>query len=135
MHRALQGRCGLFCGDCKIYNAYATDDVESRKKIAQEYREIRGRNITPEQVKCLGCKAADSSCWESKCKIRACAEERGMEFCYQCLAYPCDMLQKFHGDHPEARENLKTISKVGSDAWLLQMLTKNRRDADDKDDS
>jgi hypothetical protein len=132
MHRALQGRCGLFCGDCKIYIAYATDDIESRRNIALECRGISGKAIAPDQVKCLGCKSPDSSCWRSKCKIRACAEERGMEFCYQCRAYSCDILQEFHEQHPEAKENLKMISKLGPDAWLLHMLTKNRKNCEDE---
>jgi hypothetical protein len=133
MHRALQGRCGLFCGDCRIYIAYSTDDNDSRKKIAKEYSEIRRRSLGPEQVKCLGCKSPDSSCWNSKCAIRACAEEKGVEFCYQCRSYTCDLLQEFLGQHPEARENLKMISKVGPDAWLLHMLTKDRNRDDEEE--
>lgn len=128
MHRALQGRCGIFCGDCDIYIAYATDNLENRKKIALEYSKGRGKGISPDQVKCLGCKAPDSSCWESRCKIRACAEERGVEFCYQCLSYPCDILVALFERRPDARKNLKDISKIGPDAWLLRMLTKDREE-------
>ncbi len=135
MHRALQGRCGLFCGNCEVYIAYATDDIEGRKKIAAKQRELRPKPITPEQVKCLGCKGPDSPWWSGKCKIRSCAEERGVEFCYQSRVYPCDILKEFHEQHPNARENLRTISKQGPDAWLLQMMTRNRnKDIDDDSD-
>ncbi|HBC47940.1 MAG TPA: hypothetical protein DCZ43_12905 [candidate division Zixibacteria bacterium] len=126
MHRALQGRCGLFCGECKIYIAYSTDNSSAQKEIAKTTGKVKGRNMSPEQVKCLGCKGTMASTWRTGCAIRACAEERGMEFCYQCRVYPCDLLQKFHENHPEAKENLKTISKVGPDAWLHNKLIKNR---------
>jgi hypothetical protein len=126
MHRALQGRCGLFCGHCEVYIAYSTNNIGSQKRIAKDSGAARGKNMSPDQVKCLGCKGTMTSNWRSPCKIRVCAEERGVEFCYQCRQYPCDELQSFFETHPEARENLRTISKVGPDAWLAQMMAKNR---------
>ena len=126
MLRALQGRCGLFCGDCEIYIAYSTNNLPSKKRIAREYGESMGISISPEQVKCLGCKGTSSSVWRTRCQLRVCAEEKGVEFCYQCRDYPCDNLQAFYETHPQARENLRTISKVGPDVWLLQMLSKNK---------
>ena len=126
MHRALQGRCGLFCGDCKIYVAYSTEDTEAQLEIAKTAGKVKGRTVSPDQIKCLGCKGAMASLWRTGCAIRTCAEERGVEFCYQCRSYPCDQLQKFYEKRPEAQENLRTISKIGPDAWLRIMLTKNR---------
>ena len=128
MHKALQGRCGLFCGGCEIYIAYATDNKECRRQIALDCGQARGKAMLPEQVKCLGCKAPDASYWKTKCKIRICAEDRGVEFCYQCRSYPCDNLQEFHENRPEARENLRLISKIGPEAWLLRMLTDARKE-------
>jgi hypothetical protein len=129
MHRALQGRCGLFCGECKIYIAYSTDNHSLQKEIAKTTGKVKGRNISPEQVKCLGCKGTMASNWRTGCAIRICAEERGLEFCYQCRVYPCDQLEKFYGTHPEAQENLKTISKIGPDAWLHNKLLKGKSSA------
>lgn len=133
MHRALQGRCGIFCGDCKIYIAYSTEDSETQKEIAKSVGKIKGRAISPEQVKCLGCKGAMASIWRNGCAIRSCAEERGLEFCYQCRSYQCDQLQEFFETHPEAQENLRTISKIGPDAWLHKMLIKYKA-ADEVDE-
>ncbi len=127
MHRALQARCGLFCGECKIYIAYSTDNTATQREIAKSTGKVKGRAITPDQVKCLGCKGSMASIWRTGCTIRACAEERGMEFCYQCRNYICDDLQKFFDTHPEARENLRSISKIGPDAWLHNMLTKGKK--------
>jgi hypothetical protein len=130
MHRALQGRCGLFCGHCEIYIAYSTNDIAAQRRIARETGDDKGRSISPDQVKCLGCKGSASSIWRSPCKIRVCADERGVEFCYQCRKFPCDELQTFFENHPDARENLRTISKIGPDAWLGQMLAHVQSDDD-----
>jgi hypothetical protein len=126
MHRALQGRCGQFCGECKIYIAYSTEDDQAQREIAKGIGKIKGRNVSPEQVKCLGCKGTMASLWRTGCAIRSCAEERGVEFCYQCQAYPCGPLQEFFEQRPEARDNLRAISKIGPHAWLHKMLTKNQ---------
>jgi hypothetical protein len=126
MHRALQGRCGQFCGDCKIYIAYSTEDARAQNEIAKGIGKIKGRSVSPEQVKCLGCKGTMTSLWRNGCFIRGCAEERGVEFCYQCQNYPCEQLQDHFESCPESQTNLRVISKIGPDAWLHNMLTKNR---------
>jgi len=132
MHRALQGRCGVFCGDCEVYIAYSTDNAKAKKRIAMAFN-CQGKSITPEQVKCLGCKGSANNVWRGPCKVRMCAEEKGMEFCYQCLNFPCDDLEKSFARHPGARENLRLISKIGPDAWLHQMMTKNKKGESAKD--
>ncbi len=130
MHRALQGRCGLFCGDCEIYIAYSTEDADRQQNIAKAAGKVKGRAISPDQVKCLGCKGSMASIWRTGCAIRACAEERGLEFCYQCQNFACDQLLKFFERHLEARDNLRTISKIGPDAWMRSMLTRGRQPDD-----
>lgn len=127
MYRALQGRCGLFCGECDIYIAYSTNDLEAQRKFATDYNERKGRNITPEQVKCLGCKGPPASRWHPQCQIGSCADERGVEFCYQCHDYPCDKLQGIFAKYPQAQVNLRTISKIGPDAWVAEMLARIRQ--------
>jgi hypothetical protein len=126
MLRALQGRCGLFCGECDIYTAYSTNNLAAQKRIAEEYSRVHGKPITPDQVKCLGCKGTAASLWRTPCKIRVCAEERGVEFCYQCHEYACDKLESFFETNPHAKDNLRTISKIGPDGWLSTMLSKSK---------
>lgn len=127
MYRSLQGRCGLYCGGCEIYVAYSTNDTDAQRKIARKLSRARKETILPDQVKCLGCKGPVSSCWGSTCKIRICAEEKGNEFCYQCRDYPCDELGTFFEKRPEARENLRMISKVGPDAWISAMMSRSQK--------
>ncbi len=125
MYNNLQGRCGLYCGHCSIYMAYSTSNREALQKIASEINKTQDKMIKPEDVKCLGCKSPAVSCWNSTCEIRNCADERGIEFCYQCRVYPCDIIQNHLEKHPQARENMRTISKIGPYAWLTEMMTKS----------
>lgn len=127
MYRSLQGRCGLYCGHCEIFIAYSTSDTKAQRKIARRFGKERGETILPDQIKCLGCKGPESSCWGATCKIRICAEEKGNEFCYQCRDYPCDELTTFFEKKPAARENLRMISKVGPDAWITAMMSRSQK--------
>jgi hypothetical protein len=124
MYRALQGRCGLFCGDCDIYMAYSTNDTRKLQRIAREKSKECGRTLEAEQVKCLGCKGPVASCWGDSCEIRKCAEGRGIEFCYQCRDYPCKELESLFESKPVARDNLKIISKIGPDAWVSEKMSR-----------
>jgi hypothetical protein len=124
MYRALQGRCGLYCGECEIYMAYSTDDSKNLERIALEKSKISGEKLQAEDIKCLGCKGPESSCWGRSCGIRKCAEGRGIEFCYQCQDYPCGELDSLFERKPVARDNLKMISKIGPDAWISTMMSR-----------
>ncbi|UCE67643.1 MAG: DUF3795 domain-containing protein [Candidatus Zixiibacteriota bacterium] len=124
IYRALQGSCGRFCGECDIYIAYSTSDDKALSRLAGKHSKETGREISPGKLKCVGCKGQSSGCWCSGCEIRACAEDMGLEFCYQCQKYPCDPLSKLFEKYPEAQGNLKTISKIGPDAWVASMLAR-----------
>ena len=126
MHRSLQGRCGLYCGECEIYIAYSANDMKAQRKIARKLSSARGETISSDKIICLGCKGPVSSCWGAACKIRICAEEKGIEFCYQCRDYPCDELSTFFEKRPVARENLRMISKIGPDAWISAMMSRSQ---------
>jgi len=101
--------------------------MNAQRKIARKLSNVRGETILPDQIKCLGCKGSVSSCWGATCKIRICAEEKGIEFCYQCRDYACDELSAFFEKRPVARENLRMISKVGPDAWISAMISRSQK--------
>jgi hypothetical protein len=125
MYRALQGRCGMFCGECEIYMAYSTNDTKSLQKMAREQSKVCGKTLEADDIKCLGCKGTASACWGASCAIRRCAESRGIEFCYQCRDFPCRELESLFEKKPVVRDNLKMISKIGPDAWVSTMMSKS----------
>lgn len=114
--------CGLYCGACEILNARTE---EQKQKVVRDWREMW--TVSPEQVTCRGCKTEKPFLMCRNCRIKDCASEKGLEFCYQCPDYPCehyrrsqDYISKYeHLQHwKTARQNLEFIRTHGVAAWL-----------------
>ena len=45
---------------------------------------------------CLGCRGAEDSqpAYCRRCQIRACALNRGIDFCSECLSFPCTLIKR-----------------------------------------
>ena len=48
--------CGLDCERCEAFIATKNDDDALRKKVAKEWSELNGVDITPEMINCQGCR-------------------------------------------------------------------------------
>jgi len=103
--------CGLRCDRCPALLARKSDDRELREKTAKEWSAQYNAVIEPEQINCEGChpdgEVHFSHC--SRCEIRACALERGLENCAHCGEYPCARLKEFFEWVPEAGKTLDSI--------------------------
>ncbi|MGA2489566.1 MAG: DUF3795 domain-containing protein [Anaerolineales bacterium] len=100
----LDGYCGLYCGACPVM-----------------LRTKAGKETNP----CHGCKSeqiAQRHC--STCGIKACARQKGYEFCYECPDLEiCEQMQKFTTDekwpyHQGVLKNLESIQRDGLVKWL-----------------
>lgn len=107
--------CGLFCGACPVLVANEQDRVA---EIAEQWEE------NERDLVCHGCKTAVTCIYCRSCDIRECARDHDVEFCSDCVEYPCDRLKSFEADpHPHHSiviRNLIRIREVGSDAWLSE---------------
>ena len=75
--------CGLFC-------EATTEDPVRLERLAARFQ------YSEEELKCLGCRSEKKSPYcKTKCKMFACAAERGVGFCSECADYPCDELKQF----------------------------------------
>jgi 8-oxo-dGTP pyrophosphatase MutT (NUDIX family) len=104
-----------------VYRAYK-DSERLRQEIAEEEK------CKPEEIRCEGCQTVLTDGWESKewgksCKIVACLEAKGLDFCFECDAYP--KCERFHeiADHLLTRreslmENLEKIKTGKVEKWL-----------------
>jgi hypothetical protein len=105
--------CGLYCGACPVLSANERGDVEKR---AAEWK------MSPEELRCWGCKTDVTAVFCTDCEIRRCARERGVEFCSACDEYPCDRLTSFaedeHPHHSVVLKNLEIIESKGLRSWL-----------------
>lgn len=103
--------CGLSCGDCPAHMATINDDDEIRGKIAFEWS---NEDIKLERgdINCLGCRSDETViCFAKACLTRACAIERGVEYCILCDNYICEKLEPVFRTSPEAKENLEKIKE------------------------
>ena len=113
--------CGIYCGQCNDYLAYAKGDPEAMTKAIAEISKVLHRNVSPDEVRCLGCwgevHTAHSAC--IGCEVRRCAEGKGILTCAVCDEFLCEKLdRRIRKNDKKQRDNLYRIREVGLEAWL-----------------
>lgn len=113
---SLAAPCGLHCGMCLLYKALS--DEKLRETLAQRM------NIPPEKATCPGCRAVVGHCpvIGEQCATFICAQERGVDFCYDCSEFPCAKLLPCVDRAESIPHNIKvyslTLRKLkGEKAW------------------
>jgi len=107
MNYVFDGFCGVFCGACPVLLATRIGILEEDKQ-------------------CYGCKSEKPSGFCKTCGIKSCAENRGFDFCIQCIQLPtCDLMRTFVDDsqYPYGQcvlKNMETIRAIGVENWLDQ---------------
>ena len=123
--------CGLYCGACEVMHA-KTDKAKARF-IRMFESNIPGWRAAPEQVRCSGCKTDDVFVNCTKCPIRPCAKSKGVEFCFECGDFPCQIYEhlKTATEQIPVLRHLKVIVKNheyirthGVEKWLIAQKTK-----------
>ena len=101
----LHGYCGMYCGACPVV-------LETKAERATEDKQ------------CYGCKSAKPAGYCATCGMKACAQRKGYEFCYQCDELNvCELMQKFASDKNFpygqcALKNMEMIREEGLPKWL-----------------
>ncbi len=103
--------CGLDCGKCEAYLATVSDDDALRKKVAEEWSELNGVEITPAMINCRGCRTGGVKTvyCDSLCQIRKCALGRGLVTCGDCMELmSCEKVGVIIRNNPEALRNISS---------------------------
>jgi hypothetical protein len=62
--------------------------------------------------------------------MRVCAGERGLQYCFQCVDFPCRVLEEFASDgvshHRRTVENLRRMKEIGVKAWIAEQEKKGK---------
>ena len=106
--------CGLYCEACTLFIA-TKEDPERLKSLAARFQ------LSEEAVKCYGCRSTKRGPYCERCKMLACAAERGRDFCSECSEYPCSDLKQFQSERPhriELFDDLAQIKAMGYQRWL-----------------
>ena len=110
--------CGLYCPACSAYIG-TTEEPERLKALAERF----GMPVC--ELECLGCRSEKRSFFcRTRCKMAACAAEKGIGFCSECDEYPCGELKEFQSQAPhrlELWESLDFVKAYGLKAWISHM--------------
>jgi len=106
--------CGLVCSECPAYVATQADDSEALQRVAAEWGKETNKPLTAADCLCDGCLSDSDRLFGycSKCKMRACAMERGVATCAHCDDYGCEKITGFLEHAPEAKTTLDQIRQA-----------------------
>ena len=102
--------CGLDCEACEARIATVNNDDDLRNKVAKEWTELNGVDITPEMINCVGCRipGVKTPYCDAMCPIKKCAEEKAFETCEDCSELEkCEKVNMIIGNNEDARNRLK----------------------------
>ena len=102
--------CGLDCEACDARLATIDNDNDLRAKVAKEWSQLNGVEITLEMINCTGCRIAGvkTPYCDSLCPIRQCALAKGYETCGDCSEMlTCEKVGMIIGSNEDALANLK----------------------------
>jgi hypothetical protein len=116
----LAGSCGLFCPSCKIFIA-SHDHAEIRKRIAESL------HLPRLDLECEGCRSDSRYHFCQTCDIKHCSSTKGLDYCGECLDYPCEKLSQFQMCRPHCAElfaNQDRIQEAGFETWFQEMIVR-----------
>lgn len=136
--------CGLHCGKCF---AFAGGDINRHsaelKKNLGNFRPYAERfsvqldevfEVYPQfekmlnyfsDAECGGCRKEKCKFYKN-CKVRACSEEKQVEFCFECSEFPCDhtgLDENLYRRHVAINERIR---EIGAEAYYQEIKDKPR---------
>jgi hypothetical protein len=113
--RELTAPCGIDCFNCEVYEKNCTDQIKDMLAEAMK--------IDREKVPCAGCRA-QNGCrlhW-NECATLDCVKEKGVDFCFECGEFPCQMLAPSRESAERYPHNMKVynlcrMKLLGIDKW------------------
>ena len=126
MEKGFIAYCGLYCKNC----AFKAKVIPAASILCDEMKNAGFEglvNMMPNGKEfwtfLKGTAASDLltcklGCGNPECKVRYCADERGVEICAFCTDYPCGILDKLSEHLPLVREDNEFMRKNGIDQWI-----------------
>ena len=110
----LIGCCGLNCETCDARIAALANDNALREKTAALWTKLNGVTITPEMIRCTGCRldGAKTPFCDRLCPVHNCVREKGLDTCADCGQMDgCPTLGQIAANSPFVLENLKRLKQ------------------------
>ena len=116
--------CGLNCKECDIF--HAPNIPEIAQEIVDWLKKERDTEVKIEDIRCSGCKGDRTKHWSPDCWIlKCCVDKKGLEFCNQCVDFPCEKLSQWakgSKGYEEALNRLKEMKRMSLDSNLSEDL-------------
>ena len=114
--------CGLDCTDCPL--CWADRDVEAAQRLVAWFRdegwldEDEGAaEVMQRGPYCRGCRGDRAAHWSPDCWILHCRDdEKGLNFCSACDAFPCDRLRTWTQQNPRYTKALGRLQRMAEDS-------------------
>ncbi len=132
------GYCGLYCGLCASrrripdearrlrdslhaegYDLGYVDDPDLRERLPAFWETLAVLAERP----CSGCRAGGG---DPTCPMRVCAQERGLDVCSACEAFPCQRIVGLRG-YPTLLSDNERMREVGLEAWIAEQEARAAR--------
>ncbi len=145
--KKLIGYCGIYCGGCGMYKgriiAKVADDLKELIEahgypvwvpefggIDFNFMEFqKGLSyFTKENSGCYCQEPCKDGGGVPGCEIKKCAEDQGVEICFQCSDYPCKHFSQFLKRHPEITKEYKRFNKLGLEEWIKTQARKAEKE-------
>ena len=117
--KALTAPCGLDCSDCEVHEINLTNELAGL---------IHTRMGVPKrgEIACKGCRREDGKRFHlpaEGCATLNCAKAKGVDFCYECSDFPCELLaptadKAARYPHNMKAYNLCRIKNIGLERWI-----------------
>lgn len=121
--------CGLNCAKCDIYQA-GHGNEKLRDEIIEWFKKERNETVTPERIRCEGCRGLLDTHWSPDCKMMLCARKKRVHCCFQCQDFACTIVNEFSSDsishHKRTIENSKVMREIGIEAWITEQKRKGQ---------
>jgi hypothetical protein len=96
--------CGLDCDSCDIRRV--PTDPEAAQRVVAWFKEMGWleedegvSEVIQRSMYCTGCRGDRSVHWSPDCWIlKCCVDDKGLAFCYECDAFPCERLNDWAGE-------------------------------------
>ena len=139
------GPCGIYCGKCYAYSdgviqhhssellkALGNFEPYAKRLVALLEEPVFGKYPDFKEMLahfanggCKGCRNDDCKLFKG-CKVKECARDKAVEFCFQCPEFPCD--------HTGFDENLqerwidinRRMKKIGVERYFAEIKDKSR---------
>jgi hypothetical protein len=131
--QCLGGGCALALAGCAANQDTQADTMTDAEAVADVDRSewdiaVCGINCAKcgllKEGKCGGCRGPLEQHWSANCTMLACAQSKGLRYCFECDEFPCEILAAFAHDgydhHRQTVENLKAMRAQGLAQWIAQ---------------